>query len=150
MNTTTAQSSAPHSSSVPPPPGGATEWVILVTAVAWLGRQAWALFESKEKTEQDLNVGLINDLRKERSTLIDSATKGFKEITDAIAQLRTTLHDGQIDVDRDFQELKRDQAGEYAGLMQAIGKLEQKIDALHQRFDDLVGGVKVRRGSDET
>lgn len=143
---------APGPSSVPSPPGAATEWAILLAAIAWLGRQAWALFESKEQRESQLTAGLIDDLRKERSELISNAKTGFKDVTQAIAELRTTLHDGQLDIDRDFQELKRDQAGEYAGLMLAIGKLQQSIDAVHFRFDDLLGSQRQARqpgGPDE-
>lgn len=147
MRIATIGQTTPTPANVPPPPAAATEWAILIAAIAWLSRQAWALFEKKEAEESQITSGLINDLRKERTRLIDSATVGFEKVTAAIEHLKETLHEGQEDIDRDFQELKRDQAGEYAGLMVSIGKLQKTIDALHLRFDDLIGSRKCK--SDE-
>lgn len=148
MRSTIAQSSQPVSN-VPAPPTAATEWTILIAALAWLGRQAWTLFATKEKDEATLTAGLIDDLRKERSDLINNAKSGFRDVTAAISELKKSLNDGQCEIDRDFQEMKRDQAGEYAGLMITIGKLQQSIDALHVRFDDFVDRKRDHRSRND-
>lgn len=118
--------------------GDATSISLIIAAVSVVIRQAWDWFRSKDQQETDLTKMLIEDLRANKQQLLDGNTKGFQEIVQAIGDLKSSTERMTDAIHNDVQSTLKSQATLYAASNQSLARIEQMIEALHRRDDEMM------------
>lgn len=132
----TAQVGVPTPPPDIPQPPPALSWGAIALAIAWIAPRLWRYFEKREADEADLLKLLISDLRESNSALIADAKAGREQLLEQI-QLKQEIRIVSAILKDDVQRALSSQASMYANLMERAARLENMIDALHRRLDDV-------------
>lgn len=127
-----AQNPAPTPPVSSPPP--VLEWGALLSlcaaAIAWLGRNLWSYFSSKEAGESALLQTLVTDLRESQTRMLADSREASLKLVEQIA-FKETLNTSQ----REVQRALTTQTALYTEAIERLSRMEQKLDALHRRLD---------------
>jgi hypothetical protein len=132
---TTALTTPTPTAPITAPPNGITEWGLLIAIVVWLGQRGWTYFSRKENEESGLIKTLITDLREAQAQLLkdskDAQLQLFQQISlkESVGRMYSLTKD-------EVQRALATQANMYTATIERLGRLEQKLDALHRRLDD--------------